>query len=231
MELNFLQYFTEMAMISKSEIFIDQEDIAYLKQFPLKDWVRALKMRYNDLILLSTNMGELKKEWQDVQNISMTYYGSDYQMKVNTRMKKLIKKLKSLNYDLSGTNSQNKESLYYNPMKIELAYKLVNNLISTIQPDVLNKYKEEYKKYSSQNKSKSILTKLNNMLNPEPNVVYFIPNKTKLKRNDPAPNESETIDLRRKFDQIKPAILAALEKNMKHMELYSQQVFKNIVNF
>lgn len=38
MELNFLQYLAEMAMISKSEIFIDQEDIAYLKQFPLKDW-------------------------------------------------------------------------------------------------------------------------------------------------------------------------------------------------
>lgn len=230
MELNFLQYLTEMAMISKSQIYLDLEDIIYLEQFPLKDWPHALKLRYNDLILACTEMGELKKGWQDEQVISLKYYASEYEMKVNTRMKNLIEKLKSLNYDLTGTNSQNNESLFYNPISLPLAYKLIKNLTSTIQPDVLNKYKIEYRKYFlgknkiDLNSNKPILVKLNSMLNPQPNVVYFMPNKMKLKRNDPVPYETETIGLKNKFNQIKPAILAALEKNMKNME----SSYKNI---
>lgn len=228
MELNFLQYLTEMAMVSKSEIFIDQEDIAYLKQFPLKDWNRALKLRYNDLIFQCTEMGELKKGWNDIQVVKIIHYTTTYEIEVDTKMKNLIYKLKSLNYDLTGTNPINNESLFYKPMTYHLAHKIFLNLKSTIDQEKLKKYIIQYNNkfnlHSNFNENKNLLIKLNKLLDPKPNIVYFKPNHLKLKRNDPAPNEKETFALKNKFDQMKPAILAALEKNMKHMELY----YKNI---
>lgn len=229
MELNFYQYFTEMAMVSKSQIYLDDEDIAYLKQFPLKDWNRALKLRYNDLIFKCTEMGNLKEDWSDNQTVSISYHGITYQLQVNTRMISLIKKLKSLNYDLTGTNETNNESLYYKPIDITLAHKLIEKLLATMTPNFIEKYKEEYKKHFPTfkidfNSNKKILLELSYILDPKPNIVYFSPNYLIHKRNDPAPNEESTIDLKRKFDEIKPAILAALDKNFSNMTKY----YKNI---
>jgi hypothetical protein len=228
MELNFLQYFAEMAMISKTQIFIDQEDIAYLKQFPLKDWGRALKLRYNDLIFECTQMGELKKGWNDIRTVKITHFTTTYEIEVDTKMKNLIYKLKSLNYDLTGTNPINNESLFYKPIASALAHKLFINLKSTISPEKLKKYIFKFNKKfnlkSNFNENKNLLNELNNILDPKPNVVYFQPNYMKLKRNDPAPNEDSTFNLKNKFNQMKPAILAALGKNMRNME----SSYKNI---
>lgn len=230
MELNFYQYFTEMAMVSKSQIYLDDEDITYLKQFPLKDWNRALKLRYNDLIFSCTEMGNLKEDWSDNQTISISHHGIEYQLQINTRMKKLIKKLKLLNYDLTGTNNTNNESLYYKPIDITLAHKLIEKLLATMTPGSIEKYKEEYKKYfpnlkADFNSNKKMLLNLSKYyLDVKPNVVYFSPNYMSHKRNDPAPNEESTTNLKRKFDEIKPAILAALDKNFSNMTKY----YKNI---
>lgn len=214
----------EMAFVSRERIFLDENDIKYLLQFPLKDWTRALKIRYNDLLIKYIRNGELvnspKTEIVDIQ-----HYGDSYQIKIKPDLENLFKKLKSANYDFSGSNSETNQSLFYNPLNINIAYKLIRNLISTITPENLQKYKEEYSKIFKGVKINMLsrinvqnIKKLSLYLDPKPNVVYFSPNHVKNQRHDAEPSmDSETYQLKNKFNEIRPLITQQAKYSMKYI--------------
>ncbi len=100
----------EMALMSRRPISIDEDDIAYLKQFPSHKWTRALQMRYGDLLFDALDSdGNLNMMWKDVRDVSIlkdTFH-------VDTGMTRVIAKLKRLGYDFRGINKHTKTSLYY----------------------------------------------------------------------------------------------------------------------
>lgn len=212
-ELNFKQWLNEMAMVSRQKITLDQDDINYLKQFPIgPDWTRALKLRYNDLIYQSTIQGDLRSDWTDQQNITLSgNRGNKKTYTVNTGMSQLINKLKNYNFDLTGTNSTNKESLFYSPMQSTLAGKLIKNLISTIPSEEIERYKKAER--SGQQNYKV----LNQMLNPRPDVVEFSPNYLKSKRNDSEPGMENSESLRNEFVNKRKEISDIINISISHL--------------
>lgn len=214
----------EMAVVSRERIFLDQNDIKYLLQFPLKDWMRALKIRYNDLLIRYIKNGQLIDSPQ-TEIVEISHYGGNYQIKIKPDLKNLFNKLKMANYDFSGSNSETNESLFYNPMNINIAYKLIRNLISTITPENLKKYQEEYSKIFTTTKPNMLsrenvinLKKLSMYLDPKPNVVYFSPNHVKNQRNDAEPSmDSETEILKKKFNELRPLISIQAKSKMKYL--------------
>jgi hypothetical protein len=214
----------EMAVVSRERIFIDENDIKYLLQFPLKDWTRALKIRYNDLLIRYIKNGQLINAPQ-TEIVEISHYGRNYQIKINPYLQNLFKKLKMANYDFSGSNSETNESLFYNPMNINIAYKLIRNLVSTITPENLKKYQEEYSRLflgvSPNMLSKTNIKNLKSIstyLDPKPNVVYFSPNHVKNQRNDAEPSmDSETYSLKKKFNELRPLISIQAKSKMKYI--------------
>lgn len=214
----------EMAVVSRERIFIDENDIKYLLQFPLKDWTRALKIRYNDLLIRYIKNGQLINAPQ-TEIVEISHYGRNYQIKIKPDLQNLFNKLKMANYDFSGSNSETNESLFYNPMNINIAYKLIRNLISTITPENLKKYQEEYSRLflgvSPNMLSKTNIKNLKSIstyLDPKPNVVYFSPNHVKNQRNDAEPSmDSETYSLKKKFNELRPLISIQAKSKMKYI--------------
>lgn len=203
--MRFKEWLSE-AVVSRQKIFIDEADIAYLKQFRLADWSSALFQRYGKLIYDATDHGELRPDWNDEQVITIKIARATRQYTVNTGMKALIQKLKSLGYDLSGTNSFSKTSLYYKPMKMDVATTTIKKLLETIP--------EEHKT-QLQNTPKSLLHKV---INPQPNVVGFTPNYLMTRRNDVEPGVEANASLHDEFEKMQPQIMDVIGTAIKRLE-------------
>src|SRR6185295_11114943 len=98
--LMILEYFLDEARIIKSALEMDQDDIAYLHQFPHRFWAQAMKYRYNLGLLNALDAsGNVKPGWQDLRDITFKKPNLTFK-RINTGVSKLIAKLKSLGYDL-----------------------------------------------------------------------------------------------------------------------------------
>ena len=166
-----------MAEVSRQSIPLDQADIDYIKQFPPRKWRTALKMRYNDLLFQSVNPenGKIKAGWKDVQQINLPSSGGgdSRPYTIDTGMRAVVKKLKSLGYDLRGINDANKTIPYFNPMSSETANKIMTRLKKT-DPE-----------YTGGERGKSYAPE-----NMQPNVAFFSPNQNASRRDDIEPTES-----------------------------------------
>ena len=218
----------EMAFVSKQPVYLDKDDIDYLKQFPLFFWARALKMRYNDFVLKALRKGPnevsiISSNWSDVQNVS---FEGDKRSKnplgfsgpIKVGMNKVIDKLQKLGYDLSGTSSSSESSLYYKLIDIGLANVLKTKLITTISPSRLEQYKQEVSRYRAKNMQipKSAIR----ILDPKPNVVFFVPNYLASNRNDPEPGKAEDMVYEKSWREFKPKIdeiIGYYVKNIVHI--------------
>ena len=200
----------EMAVVGKKKVPIDQDDINYLKQFPMympslssgrpnpaaptghvNAWVKALKLRYNDFILDSVGQdGNLKSEWKDIKEIS--FLGKS--MTIDTGMAKLIQKLKNLGFDLRGMNSQTRESLYYGLMSPIVADQTIKRLVAA---------------------------------DLKPNVVFTSPNQMQTKRDDIEPDTPKISKAKEEFNKQKPQIenearqaFEGITKNTKNPNIF-----------
>lgn len=230
--MNFKNWLLEMAMVSREKIFLDDDDISYLKQFPLDYWASALMLRYNDLIFKSTDNGELRRDWSDIQEVSVrdgSMGGGKRQTitlpNIDTKMTSLIQKLKNMGYDLSGTNPINKESLFYKPPSPKTTLDLTIELRSTISSDNFQKYKEEWKKFKPYIhrteivlRFKDKIHKIIDILDPKPNVVSFSPNHLKSKRNDPEPGQDGTFESKKEFDEFRPSIIKIIDQYINQLK-------------
>lgn len=201
--MNFKEWLNE-AVISRQTLTLDKDDIKYLKQFPLNQWGVALKYRYNDAILNSVSHGELKPEFHHIDHL-------DIPMKKEVKtvwfgLHQLFNKLKKAGYDFSGTNSINRESLFYSPMNILKAQQLASQLKNTDPnyTEATKKLKGRQVKYSSE-------------INPVPDVVKFSPNKLKTARNDAEISVPGGSALNDKFQKERPEITAEVEANMSKL--------------
>lgn len=216
----------EMAFVSKQPIYIDKYDLAYLKQFPLFFWPRALKLRYNDYLIeaLRTqpkeNIGSISKNWSDVKDVNFvgdqrTRNPINFSARIIVGMPRLINKLIKLGYDLSGINSNTGESLYFNLMSPQLATQLTTKLKHTISSGNLRKYKNAVSSYRIQ--GRQIPKKLMSLLDPKPNIVYFVPNYRSSNRHDPEPGKVDDIPYEVSWDNMRPQIdeiIAYFVKNL-----------------
>ena len=117
----------EMAFTSKMPIIMDEEDINYLQKFPSYLWNLAIQARYSDLILKAVNKnGEIKRDWNDERIMTFNCYGKKFTFKIDSGISKLIKKLKSLRYEIKSPDSKNMTALYYSPMKREKSLEITN---------------------------------------------------------------------------------------------------------
>lgn len=197
MILNFKEWIIkEMASVSRQKIFLDDDDMAYLKQFPSQFWASALRQRYNELIYKALDHGQLRSDWSDTQTLKVHGPGGGMDVKgreftVNTGISKLIKRLKMMNYDFSGTNSNNSESLYYSPMSKHTAQSVVKQLKQSA---------EEMKNEKGH---------IN--LDALQNTVSFSPNHLLSKRNDYEPGQEEHMSQRDEFDKLRPSIIKLVD--------------------
>lgn len=82
----------EMAIgdIMRVPVPMDQDDINYLEKFPIEHWKEALKRRYNDYLLDALDeRGKVRKGYKDLFGI-----------------RKVVRKLTDLGYDLRNTDPQ-----------------------------------------------------------------------------------------------------------------------------
>jgi len=90
------------AIMNRSVIPMDQEDIKYLKQVSREFWKDALKHRYNDFLIKAVEDLEANRPMQDIQSTTLQGYARRViNVELNTGMTKLIKKLQRLGFDLS----------------------------------------------------------------------------------------------------------------------------------
>lgn len=217
--MNFSEWLAinEMAMVSRQKLAIDENDIAYLKQFPLPAWAGALKLRYGELIFRATDHGELRPDWDDVQDVTISFKDGitrTQTFRVNTGMTNVIKKLKDNNYDLTGTNPLNRTSLFIKPMEAPVASSIIRKIISSITPEKISEYKSKYRNALATNTIKQ----LNQILDPQPNIIFFSPNHNSQSRNDPEPTQPETAGLRSLFDKMKEQIYALINKKIDNLK-------------
>lgn len=170
MELSFKKWM-EMAVVARQPMPIDEDDIAYLKQFPVRLWPHALKMRYNDFLFDALDAdGDLRSDWMDQQSIPV---GRGFQLKhlkVKIGLPKVVEKLNKYGYDLRGVNKETRIFPYYTPMSDGLAQKLVKQLKKS-DPD-----------FKPLGRGKSV-----DSINPQPNAVNFSPNHNETRRDDLEP--------------------------------------------
>lgn len=198
MEMNF-KFFMEMAAISREPLYIDKNDINYLKQFPYRMWTQALSKRYNDFIFDSLdNNGNLKEGLKRKQVVNMVAQNRTVPLKVNTNMPYVFTKLKKAGFDLSGINPITRTSLYYQPLRIEKSQFLIMDLKKTISPELMAMYKEG--KIQAKD------------LDPKPDVVYWYPNYLVNARNDAELGKEDSPELNLKFQAMKSEIIAIINK-------------------
>jgi len=198
----------EMAYVSKNPIYLDKYDISYLKQFPLYFWSKALKLRYNDFLVKGIEAFKNSSNWSDLTSVSLsgdqrTRNPISFQGKINTGISRLIKKLSDLGYDLSGTNASG-TSLYLNLLTPEVAMRLKTMLIKTMTPENLEEYKRQSTFYRIKGKQtpKSTIS----LLDPKPNIVYFVPNHRMTHRDDPEPGRESDSNYESNWNYFKPKI-------------------------
>lgn len=185
------------AVISRKPLYIDEDDIRYLKQFEANRWVQALKYRYNEAIMGAISHGELKPEYKDLQEIDVPIqsHGKTTHKRVWFGFPQLFSKLKNAGYDFSGTNDINKESLFYKPMASETANSIVQQIKRT-DPN--------YGKFSSE-------------INPQPNIIKFSPNHNLTARNDPEMSVPGGTSLNDKFKEERGEISQEVHKTLQSL--------------
>jgi hypothetical protein len=124
MGINFADWVhLEMAVVARQSLSIDEDDIAYLKQFPSRKWAQALYLRYGELLFSAiSGDGKLKSSWRRPRVIPIL--GMD----VEINMGYVYRKLVSAGYDFSGINAVNKIIPYYNIPTLDSWYRIVKNL-------------------------------------------------------------------------------------------------------
>lgn len=226
-------YLSEMAYLSKEPIYLDEEDIKYLKQFPIKFWTQALKLRYNDFILEALRKkepslaGSVASDWSDIKDVNLTAptqgRGSrmvSFDAKINTGIVRLLQKLKKLGYDFSGTNFDSKTSLYYGLLTMSNAYKLKTNLLKTVSPKNLNKYKKIAASY--RDAGERVPLELLNILDIKPNVVRFTPNYLQSNRHDPEPGNEGDAYYESLWKQLLPEVNRIINNSVKNLLKFSR---------
>jgi len=216
-----------MAYVSKQPVYLDESDIEYLKQFPAQFWAQALKMRYNDFILnaFKRSPGEVSgavgQGWSDIQQVHFVgdkrhINPMGFSGKIHTGITVLLQKLKRLGYDFSGVNPSASTSLYLGLMKPALANKLKAELISTISAESVQKYKKLASQYRTQGRlvPKEVVA----LLNPKPNIVYFVPNKLMSNRHDPEPGYSGDSYYERVWNEFKPKVNEIINYYVKNLD-------------
>jgi hypothetical protein len=207
--MNFKQWL-EMAEVSRQSIPLDQADIDYIKQFPPRKWRTALKMRYNDLLFQAVNSdGKIKSGWNDVQQINLpsSGRGDSRPYTIDTGMRAVVKKLKSLGYDLRGINDANKTIPYFTPMSSKTANQIMTRLKKT-DPE-----------YTGGERGKSYAPE-----NMQPNVAFFSPNQNASRRDDIEPTDKSMSGIMGKHnyevskDEIEQQVQKIMERSFSGME-------------
>ena len=161
-------------------------------------------MRYNDFLFQAVNPanGRIKAGWDDIQsvNISSGRVGPKSYL-VNTGMREVVKKLKSLGYDLRGINDSNKTIPYFTPMS-----KFTAN-------SIIKKLKQSDPEYRPAGRGKTVVPK-----NMQPDVVFFSPNKQMSRRDDIEPTETskKAVTGRSNYETSKNEIEQQVQKIMEY---------------
>lgn len=129
------------AVIGRNTIPMDQDDVAYLSQFPKNFWIDAIKQRYNDLLLqaiqgkLSDPITVTVTTKRGPHHGSKNYFlrGFGRQVQVNAHMNKLIEKLKNLGYDLSDPHPETGTLSNMKLMTRDQARQLMRNWVNHSQ--------------------------------------------------------------------------------------------------
>lgn len=80
--------------IRKIPIYMDNDDIAYLEQFPPSFWPQALARRYGKNLMSTADTLNKKKEFKDVEHVTLKYSGGEVTFKnIHTGANKLHDKL------------------------------------------------------------------------------------------------------------------------------------------
>lgn len=120
------------AVMGRSAIPMDQDDVNYLNQFPKNFWPDAIKQRYNDLLLQAIARGT-----SDPVNVKVrtarkgqTGEGGIKQLQINARMDKVLSKLKNLGFDLSDPHPETQTLSNMKLMNREQARTLIKNWLN-----------------------------------------------------------------------------------------------------
>lgn len=124
-------YFLE-AVIGRNPIPMDQDDIAYLSQFPKNFWIDAIKQRYNNLLLKAITHGISDPVTVQVRTSrhGEAGQGGIIQVPVHANMDRLVTKLKNLGYDLSDPHPETETLSNMKLMNREQATTLIRNWLS-----------------------------------------------------------------------------------------------------
>jgi hypothetical protein len=97
--LNFKEYLQLDERSRETDVRFDQDDIAYLNQFPTHFQQKALAIRYSELLCSALDkQGNIIPSWDD--NRTVTIKGRSFN--VDTGISKLIDRLSSAGYDLQS---------------------------------------------------------------------------------------------------------------------------------
>lgn len=118
------------AVMGRSAIPMDQDDVDYLNQFPKNFWPDAIKQRYNDLLLQAIARGTSDPVNVKVRTARKTGEGGIKQLQINARMDKVLSKLKNLGFDLSDPHPETQTLSNMKLMNRDQAQVLIKNWLN-----------------------------------------------------------------------------------------------------